>query len=84
MDKWKLFQKNLDIKDTIFVITLVSTDDPEVQHLTLCCGTQQLAFFLLHYDRNKYEFAGAEELCPGNRMIWDYNDILNIPKKDKP
>lgn len=81
-DKWKIFLNNLDVKDTIFIITLISVDDPENQFLTLCSGTQQLAYFLLHYDRNKYEFAGAEELCPGNRMIWDYNEILMSIKKD--
>lgn len=83
MDKWQALNKKLGEKDVLFIVHLVSVDDPEQVFMTICTGTQDLAFFLLHYNRSLYEFAGAEELCAGNRMIWDYNDILNLPKKEK-
>ena len=73
----------LDTKDDVFLITVTSKDDPEEEFMTFVRGTNELAYFLLHYDRNVYEFSGAECFCPGNKMYWDYKELLCSAKGEK-
>lgn len=80
---WKSFDKAKVQNDSIFIVHLISREDPDNMFMTLCSGTQDLALFLLHYDKSLYEFAGAEELCSGNKMIWNHKELLTINKKEK-
>lgn len=75
---------NNNLTDDVFLITVASVDDPERQFLTFCNGSNELAYFLLHYNKSIYAFCGAEAFCPGNMLYWNYKDMLNeIPKKEK-
>ena len=71
----------LSEKSCVFLVHLASVDDPEVEFVTFCKGENELAMFLLHYNKDLYVFLGAEDFAPGNRVFWDYKELLNIPKK---
>jgi len=72
---------DLDEKDDVFLITVCSVDDPEEEFMTFVKGTNELAYFLLHYNRELYEFCGAESFCPGSKMYWNYKELLNVTAK---
>jgi hypothetical protein len=72
---------DFDTKDEVFLITVVSTDDPENEYVTFVKGTNELAYFLLHYNKDLYEFTGAETFCPGSKMYWDFKELLNVNGK---
>lgn len=69
------------LTDDVFLITVCSVDDPENEFVTFCNGSNELAYFLLHYNKDIYHFCGAEAFCPGNRMFWNYKELLNDVKK---
>jgi len=72
-----------NLVDQVFLVTLGMQDDPEEQFITFCRGSNELAYFLLHFNTETYFFIGAEAFCPGNRVFWSTKDLLNeIPKKE--
>jgi hypothetical protein len=69
--------EDLQNKDDVFLVTVSSLDDPDEQFHTFVKGTNELAYFLLHYNRELYDFVNAEGFCPGNKMYWDFKELLS-------
>jgi hypothetical protein len=67
--------------DDVFLITLNSVDDPELEYFTFVKGTNELAFFLLHYDKNRFLFSNAEGFAEGGKVFWNFRDVLT--KKER-
>lgn len=63
-------------KDDVYLVTLASVSDPDVEFFTFCKGTSELAMLLLHYDHKLYEFVNAELFCEGNRIFWDCKEVF--------
>jgi hypothetical protein len=62
----------------VFIITVSSVDDKSNEFLTFVNGTDELAFFLTHYDRDLYDFVGVEMFCPCNKMFWNYRIVKRV------
>ncbi len=72
-----MFENNLNYKDDVFIVTLVELADDEKECVTFIRGTNELAYFLLHYNKDKYDFVNAECFCPGAVLFWNYKELLN-------
>lgn len=75
--------ENLNYKDDVFIINLISKSDPEKETVTFVRGENELAYFLLHYNKELYEFVGSECFCPGNMLCWNYKELLVEGTKPK-
>jgi len=68
--------------EDVFLVVVRSVDDPDVEFCTLVSGLRELANFLLHYDKDMYEFCSSEKLCDGNRMFWNHRELLKQPERN--
>lgn len=63
--------------DEIFLVIVGSVDDEGDEYAVFVRGTNELALFLLHYNKDLYVFKSAESFCPSNKIFWDYKELLN-------
>jgi len=66
----------LNTKDDVFLVIVTSVHDPEREFITFVKGTNELAYFLIHYDKNLYEFRSAEEFYEGSSIYWNFKELL--------
>jgi hypothetical protein len=67
--------------EDVFLVMVCSVFDTDMEYCTFVHGTTELAQFLLNYDKEQYLFVHSEKICDGNKMYWNYRELLRKPER---